>query len=90
MRGAAELRREQIGVVFQQFNLIPSLTVAANLAFQARLAGRLDAAWQEELTVAPRAHRTGRAISGATLRRPAAARRHRPRARYPAAASACG
>ena len=48
--GRAELRREQIGVVFQQFNLIPSLTVAANLAFQARLAGRLDRAWQEELT----------------------------------------
>ena len=46
----AELRREHIGVVFQQFNLIPSLTVAANLAFQARLAGRLDPAWQEELT----------------------------------------
>jgi putative ABC transport system ATP-binding protein len=46
----AELRREQIGVVFQQFNLIPSLTVAANLAFQARLAGRLNPAWQEELT----------------------------------------
>jgi putative ABC transport system ATP-binding protein len=48
--GRAELRREQLGVVFQQFNHIPSLTVAANLAFQARLAGRLDPAWQEELT----------------------------------------
>lgn len=48
--GRAELRREQIGVVFQQFNLIPSLTVAANLAFQARLSGRLDPAWQQELT----------------------------------------
>ena len=46
----ADARRERIGVVFQQFNLIPSLTVAANLAFQARLAGRLDPAWQEELT----------------------------------------
>lgn len=48
--GRAALRREQIGVVFQQFNLIPSLTVAGNLAFQARLAGRFDPAWQEELT----------------------------------------
>lgn len=38
----AELRRQRIGLVFQQFNLIPSLTVAANLAFQARLAGRHD------------------------------------------------
>ena len=48
--GRAELRRRAIGLVFQQFNLIPSLDVAANLAFQARLAGRLDPAWQAELT----------------------------------------
>ena len=40
--GRAALRRETVGVVFQQFNLIPSLTVAANIAFQARLAGRYD------------------------------------------------
>ncbi|MGJ0395542.1 MAG: ABC transporter ATP-binding protein [Methylocystis sp.] len=46
----AAVRREKIGVVFQQFNLIPSLTVAENLGFQARLAGRYDPAWQEELT----------------------------------------
>ena len=38
----ARLRRGEIGLIFQQFNLIPSLTVAANLAFQARLAGRDD------------------------------------------------
>lgn len=40
--GRAGLRRAAIGIVFQQFNLIPSLDVAANLGFQARLAGRLD------------------------------------------------
>ena len=45
----AAVRREKIGVVFQQFNLIPSLTVAENLGFQARLAGRYDSAWQEEV-----------------------------------------
>jgi putative ABC transport system ATP-binding protein len=45
----AALRRETIGIVFQQFNLVPSLSVADNLAFQARLAGRFDAAWQAEL-----------------------------------------
>jgi putative ABC transport system ATP-binding protein len=45
----AALRRTAIGLVFQQFNLIPSLAVAGNLAFQARLAGRLDPAWQAEL-----------------------------------------
>lgn len=42
--GRAALRRQTVGLVFQQFNLIPSLTVAANLAFQARLAGRFEAA----------------------------------------------
>jgi putative ABC transport system ATP-binding protein len=41
----AAYRRSSVGLVFQQFNLIPSLDVAANLAFQARLAGRHDAAW---------------------------------------------
>jgi putative ABC transport system ATP-binding protein len=40
--GRAALRRERVGIVFQQFNLIPSLTVAANVAFHARLAGRRD------------------------------------------------
>ena len=41
--GRAAFRRGTVGVIFQQFNLIPSLTVAANIAFQARLAGRYDA-----------------------------------------------
>jgi putative ABC transport system ATP-binding protein len=44
------LRRAEIGLVFQQFNLIPSLDVAANLAFQARLGGRHDPGWLAELT----------------------------------------
>jgi putative ABC transport system ATP-binding protein len=47
--GRAALRRERLGLVFQQFNLVPSLTVDDNLAFQARLAGRHDAAWHTEL-----------------------------------------
>ena len=46
----AAYRRDSVAVIFQQFNLIPSLTVADNLAFQARLAGRLDAEWQTSLT----------------------------------------
>jgi len=45
----ATLRRDRLGLVFQQFNLIPSLSVQDNLAFQSRLAGRLDPAWQAEL-----------------------------------------
>jgi putative ABC transport system ATP-binding protein len=47
--GRAALRRNQLGLVFQQFNLIPSLTVEDNLAFQSRIAGRHDAAWHAEL-----------------------------------------
>ncbi len=47
--GRAALRRSVVGLVFQQFNLIPSLNVEANLAFQARLAGRHDREWQREL-----------------------------------------
>ena len=46
---SARLRREKVGVIFQQFNLIPSLTVRANIAFHARLAGRHDAAWCDHL-----------------------------------------
>src|SRR2546429_8573916 len=47
--GRAALRRGRLGLVFQQFNLIPSLNVADNLAFQARIAGRYDPAWHGEL-----------------------------------------
>jgi len=39
-RGRSRLRRSVVGIVFQQFNLIPSLDVAANIAFQARLNGK--------------------------------------------------
>lgn len=38
----AKVRRNRIGLVFQQFNLVPSLTVAQNVALQARLAGTHD------------------------------------------------
>src|SRR6266550_7729306 len=40
--GRAELRRDRLGLVFQQFNLIPSLSVEDNLAFQSRIADRHD------------------------------------------------
>lgn len=43
-------RRNTIGLVFQQFNLIPSLDLAGNLAFQARLADRYDPDWCATLT----------------------------------------
>ena len=47
--GRAELRRDRLGLVFQQFNLIPSLSVEDNLAFQSRIAGRHDPDWHREL-----------------------------------------
>ncbi|WJR78868.1 ABC transporter ATP-binding protein [Bradyrhizobium sp. NP1] len=47
--GRAALRRDRLGLVFQQFNLVPSLSVEDNLALQSRIAGRHDAAWHGEL-----------------------------------------
>jgi putative ABC transport system ATP-binding protein len=47
--GRAALRRDRLGLVFQQFNLIPSLNVRDNLAFQSRIAGRHDPLWHSEL-----------------------------------------
>ncbi|WP_306014786.1 ABC transporter ATP-binding protein [Oceanicaulis sp. MMSF_3324] len=47
--GRALRRRHQVGLVFQQFNLVPSLTVEGNLALQARLAGQHDAEWIDTL-----------------------------------------
>jgi putative ABC transport system ATP-binding protein len=44
------LRRDRIGFVFQQFNLLPTLTAAENIALPARLAGRKpDTAWLEQV-----------------------------------------
>jgi putative ABC transport system ATP-binding protein len=46
----ARYRRTQVGLVFQQFNLVPSLNVGANISFHAKLADRYDAAWEATLT----------------------------------------
>ena len=74
----AALRRGTVGLVFQQFNLIPSLDVAANLAFQARLAGRHDPAWTErlagELGLAPVLGRYPEQLSGGQQQRVAIGR----------------
>jgi len=47
--GRAAMRRDRLGLVFQQFNLIPSLNIRDNLVFQSRIAGRHDPAWHAEL-----------------------------------------
>ncbi|QCP84231.1 ABC transporter ATP-binding protein [Cereibacter sphaeroides] len=74
----ARLRRGTVGLVFQQFNLIPSLDVAANLAFQARLAGRHDPRWQAELAetlgLAACLHRYPEQLSGGQQQRVAIGR----------------
>ena len=74
----ALLRRGGIGVVFQQFNLIPSLDVRANLAFQARLAGRHDparmAALAEALGLTPLLRRYPEQLSGGQQQRVAIGR----------------
>jgi putative ABC transport system ATP-binding protein len=43
-RRLAQLRRSRVGFVFQALNLIPSMTVAQNVALPSRLAGRPIAA----------------------------------------------
>ena len=40
----SELRKKQLGIIFQQYNLLSSLSVQDNIAFSARLAGRYDTA----------------------------------------------
>ena len=45
----ALVRREKVGLIFQQFNLVPSLNVGANIALQARLAGRHDTVFAANL-----------------------------------------
>jgi putative ABC transport system ATP-binding protein len=74
----ARWRREGIGLVFQQYNLISSLDVAANLAFQARLAGRHDPAWvghlAERLGLLPLLQRYPEQLSGGQQQRVAIGR----------------
>ena len=74
----AGLRRTTVGVVFQQFNLIPSLNVADNLAFQARLSGRHDARRIADLAqrmgLEPHLRKYPEALSGGQQQRVAIAR----------------
>lgn len=69
----ARWRRLGIGLVFQQYNLISSLDVAANLTFQARLAERHDPAWAtylaEQLGLRPLLERYPEQLSGGQQQR---------------------
>ncbi|MDA5639610.1 MULTISPECIES: ABC transporter ATP-binding protein [Agrobacterium] len=48
----AMFRRNDVGLIFQQFNLIPSLDVGSNVSFHAKLAGRSDPRWEKTLVEA--------------------------------------
>ncbi len=77
-RGRAALRRGTVGVVFQQFNLIPSLKIVDNIAFQARLAGRHDpsraAALADRLGLTDQLGKYPEQLSGGQQQRTAIAR----------------
>ncbi|MGM0694204.1 MAG: ABC transporter ATP-binding protein [Pseudomonadota bacterium] len=81
--GRARLRRETLGLVFQQFHLVPSLSVLDNLRLQARLAGREDSAWTAELVerlgLAGREGRYPEQLSGGQQQRLAIGRALAPR-----------
>ena len=81
--GRAALRRGTVGVIFQQFNLIPALTVAANIAFQARLAGAYDAGFAAGLAarlgLTAHLHKYPEQLSGGQQQRVAIARTLAPK-----------
>lgn len=83
--GRADLRRGTVGVVFQQFNLIPSLKVADNIAFQARLADQHDPTWTaklaERMGLTSQLNKYSEQLSGGQQQRVAIARTLAPKPR---------
>lgn len=73
------LRRDQIGFVFQSFNLLPTMTAAENIVLPIRIAGRKpDTAWVQsivdKLGLADRLDHRPTELSGGQQQRVAAAR----------------
>lgn len=73
------LRREKVGFVFQQFNLLPTLSAKENITFPLDLAGRKpDAAWMDHVVatvgLADRLHHKPSELSGGQQQRVAVAR----------------
>ena len=77
-RERARLRRETVGVVFQEFRLIPDLTARENAALPGEHDGSVDGAWLSELferlDVADRRAAYPAALSGGEKQRVAVAR----------------
>ncbi|MDE4132168.1 ABC transporter ATP-binding protein [Phaeobacter sp. QD34_3] len=76
--GRAALRRRQVSLVFQQFNLIPSLSVGSNLSLHARLGQCRDRTWEQQLVdrlgLAPLLDRFPEQLSGGQQQRVAIGR----------------
>jgi putative ABC transport system ATP-binding protein len=73
------LRRDQIGFIFQAFNLLPTLTAAENIVLPIRIAGRKpDTSWVQQIVetvgLAERLHHKPSELSGGQQQRVAAAR----------------
>ncbi|MDF0750913.1 ATP-binding cassette domain-containing protein [Marinobacter sp. 71-i] len=72
----AELRRRSIGVVFQEANLMPALSLMDNVRLRAHLAGHLsgnERGWLERLGVGAEADRYPDQVSGGQAQRAALA-----------------
>ncbi len=81
------------GMVFQNYALFPHMTVEKNVGFGLRMrgvAGGRNGDARRQGAEDGAAHRPGAQAARAAVRRPAAARRHRPRDRHRAAADPDG
>lgn len=80
----AELRRNKLSLVFQQFHLISTLPVQDNIRFQAALSGRHDVSFENELIeklgLQDQLHKYPHQLSGGQQQRVAIARAllHKP------------
>ena len=48
-KALSDLRKRYIGIIFQQFNLLSSLSVVSNIEFSAKLSGRFDHRLSQDL-----------------------------------------
>ncbi len=77
----ALMRGAEIGIVFQSFHLVPTMTALENVALPLEFAGAADAfATAARAAAGGRAQPPARSFPGAAFGRRAAARRHRARA----------
>ena len=84
------LRRDRLGFIFQQYNLIPTLSAKENILLPLTLAGAdEDEAWFDTIVDTVGLAQSARQPAESAVRRSAAARRRRPgaRARSPTSSS---